>query len=76
MPREIRPCLRGSPVCYLTDALDDLQTIPDKVFEQDIIHPGGYFILEHGDEHSFTGHPLFVKEKHYGRVHFSFFEKQ
>lgn len=56
-------------------ALDDLQTIPDKVFEQDIIHPGGYLILEHGDEHSFQNHPLFVKEKHYGRVHFSFFEK-
>lgn len=56
-------------------ALENLQSIPDKVYEAGIIHPGGYFILEHGDEHSFTSHPLFVKEKHYGRVHFSFFEK-
>lgn len=56
-------------------ALDDLQTIPDKVYEQDIIHPGGYLILEHGDEHSFKDHPYFLKEKVYGRVHFSFFEK-
>lgn len=56
-------------------ALDGLQTIPDKVFEQDIIHSGGYLILEHPDEYSFSGHPRFVKEKHYGRVHFSFFEK-
>ena len=56
-------------------ALENLQSIPDKVYEAGIIHPGGYFILEHGDEHSFTTHPLFVKEKHYGRVHFSFFEK-
>ena len=33
------------------------------------------FILEHGSEHSFREHPLFVKEKIYGRVHFSFFEQ-
>lgn len=54
-------------------ALDNLQEIPDKVLSQDILHPDCYFILEHGDEHSFTGHPCFVKEKVYGRVHFSFF---
>ncbi len=56
-------------------ALDRLETIPDKVFEQEILHPGCYFILEHGDEHSFTSHPYFVKERSYGRVHFSFFAK-
>lgn len=56
-------------------ALDGLETIPDKIFARDILHPGCYFILEHGAEHSFTGHPLFRKEKVYGRVHFTFFEK-
>lgn len=56
-------------------ALEGLENIPDKVFEQDILHPGCYFILEHGDEHSFTDHPFFVKERSYGRVHFSFFER-
>ena len=55
-------------------ALEGLDTIPDKVLERDILHPGCYFILEHGDEYSFTSHPHFVKEKVYGRVHFSFFE--
>lgn len=54
-------------------ALEDLDTIPDRVLRKGIIHPGGYLILEHGDEHSFTSHPLFTKEKKYGRVHFSFF---
>lgn len=54
-------------------ALEGLESIPDKVFAQDIIHPGCYFILEHGDEHSFRDHPFFVKERSYGRVHFSFF---
>ena len=56
-------------------ALEDLETIPDKVLSMDILYPGNYFILEHGSEHSFKDHPKFVKEKVYGRVHFSFFEK-
>ena len=54
--------------------LEGLETLPDQVFSHDLLHPGCYFILEHGDEHSFTDHPHFKKERHYGRVHFSFFE--
>jgi len=54
-------------------ALEGLDTIPDKIFSRDILHPDCYFILEHGDEYSFTDHPRFVKEKTYGRVHFTFF---
>lgn len=57
-------------------ALEGLETLPDKVMELDILHPGCYFILEHGDEHSFKEHPFFVKERSYGRVHFSFFAKE
>ena len=56
-------------------ALEGLENIPEKVFAQDILHEGGYFILEHGGEHSFKEHPLYKKEKVYGRVHFTFFEK-
>ena len=55
-------------------ALDGLQNLPDAVFQANVLHPERYFILEHGDEHSFADHPRFVKERHYGRVHFSFFE--
>lgn len=55
-------------------ALDDLDSLPDKVFSKDILHPGAYFILEHPEEHNFESHPYFVKEKKYGNVHFSFFE--
>ena len=54
-------------------ALDGLDSLPDKVLEAGILHPDCYFILEHGDEHSYTKHPSFVKERRYGRVHFSFF---
>ncbi|MCR5003604.1 MAG: RsmD family RNA methyltransferase [Bacteroidales bacterium] len=57
-------------------ALENLQEIPDKVLSKDILHDDCYFILEHGDEHSFKEHPAFVKERCYGRVHFSFFTKK
>jgi len=56
-------------------ALEGLETLPDQVFAQDLLHPGCYFILEHGGEHSFREHPRFKKEKVYGRVHFTFFEQ-
>ena len=56
-------------------ALDGLETLPEKVFAKDILHPGAYFILEHPEEFNFESHPYFVKEKKYGNVHFSFFEK-
>ncbi len=54
-------------------ALDGLGTLPDLVLGRDLLNEGGYFILEHPAEHSFSGHPAFVKEKKYGNVHFSFF---
>ena len=55
--------------------ISGLESIPDKVLGLDILYPGCYFILEHGREHSFKLHPNFVKEKIYGRVHFTFFQK-
>ncbi|MBP5488036.1 MAG: RsmD family RNA methyltransferase [Bacteroidales bacterium] len=55
-------------------ALEGLDTIPDKIFERDILHPDCYFILEHGGEHNFASRPRFFKEREYGRVHFTFFK--
>ena len=55
-------------------ALEGLESIPDKVFEADILYPERYFILEHTGTYSFKDHPHFKKEKVYGKVHFSFFE--
>lgn len=56
-------------------AIEGLETIPDKIFSHDILYPGAYFILEHPKEFNFSSHPYFIKEKKYGNVHFSFFEK-
>ncbi len=57
-------------------ALDGLETIPDKVFAHELLHPGGYFVFEHGGGHDFGAHPRFKKERAYGRVHFTFFEQE
>lgn len=54
-------------------ALEGLDTLPDKVFAEDLLYPDCYFILEHPGTYSFTSHPRFVKEKTYGKVHFTFF---
>lgn len=56
-------------------ALEGLELLPGKVLDAGILNPGGWFILEHGGEHSFTEHPLFLRERSYGRVHFSIFEQ-
>ncbi len=55
-------------------ALEGLETIPDRVLEKNILHPGCYFILEHGPGHDFSGHPRFFKQRSYGKVHFTFFK--
>lgn len=54
-------------------ALDGLDTIPDKALP--FVKDGGYLILEHPADYSFTAHSAFVKEKKYGNVHFSFFRR-
>ena len=56
-------------------AIEGLGDLPDKVFAKDILHPGAYFILEHPEEYNFESNPYFVKERKYGNVHFTFFEK-
>lgn len=55
--------------------LEGLDTIPNKILERNILSGFGYFILEHPADYSFKDHPNFVKEKKYGNVHFSFFNK-
>ncbi len=55
-------------------AIEGLESIPDRVFEKDILHPDCYFILEHGPGHDFSAHPRFFKQRSYGKVHFTFFK--
>lgn len=53
--------------------LQNLNSIPDKVLQANILTEDGRLILEHGGEYDFSQHPNFTKAKKYGNVHFSFF---
>ena len=53
-------------------ALDELPTLPELIVPQ-LLKPNGLFVLEHGDQYDFSGHPNFIELRTYGSVHFSFF---
>jgi 16S rRNA (guanine966-N2)-methyltransferase len=55
--------------------LSSISEIPGKVIEAGILTPGGWFILEHGENNDFSEHPQFLELRRYGRVHFSFFKQ-
>ena len=54
--------------------LPAINTLPDMVLSTPLLKPKGWFILEHSDKYSFTGHNRFREIRKYGSVHFSIFE--
>ena len=54
--------------------LPAINTLPDLIFNSSLLKPKGWFILEHSDKYSFTGHNRFREIRKYGSVHFSIFE--
>lgn len=53
-----------------------LETLPDLVFDSEILAKGGQFILEHPGTFSFTSHNHFLDQRKYGGVNFSFFGRE
>ncbi len=56
--------------------LEKLDTLPDLIFEHDILTDDGLFVLEHGTEGRFNEHPNFDQTRNYGKVNFTFFKKK
>lgn len=54
-------------------ALEGLETLPDLVFEHQVLNEDGIFILEHPREYDFAEHPHFWQHRNYGKVNFTFF---
>lgn len=54
--------------------LKKLDTIPDIVFEKELLKENGLLIVEHGKQTNFEAHPRYVHKRVYGSVNFSFFE--
>ena len=55
-------------------ALKELASIPDKIFENELLKEDGIFVLEHSKDLSFEEHPHFLEHRHYGSVNFTFFK--
>lgn len=53
--------------------LPTLDTIPDIIFENNLVEGKAWFILEHNPLHDFTHHKNFWKKRNYGQTIFSFF---
>jgi 16S rRNA (guanine(966)-N(2))-methyltransferase RsmD len=54
--------------------LERVEEIPDLIFKHELLKPDGLFVLEHSVKNNFENHPRFSSHRHYGNVHFSFFE--
>ena len=57
-------------------AIEGLETLPDLVFDRQVLTDDGIFILEHPREYSFEEHPHFWQHRNYGKVNFTFFAMQ
>lgn len=57
-------------------ALPNLPTIPDLIFEHELLAEDGVFVFEHGKQNDFSAHPHFIEHRAYGSVNFSIFRLQ
>jgi 16S rRNA G966 N2-methylase RsmD len=53
--------------------LRELETLPDLIFQNNLLKEDGLFVLEHGKTSHFEDHPHFIEKRVYGSVNFSFF---
>lgn len=54
-------------------ALEEIDEIPIKIFELNLLNSNGIFILEHTPRNNYEQHPNFERVKNYGTTMFSFF---
>lgn len=57
-------------------ALTTIDELPIKIFERELLQPGGLFVLEHTPRNDYGNDPHFVRQKNYGTTVFSFFENK
>ncbi|QUB68519.1 16S rRNA (guanine(966)-N(2))-methyltransferase RsmD [Prevotella melaninogenica] len=54
-------------------ALPELETIPDLIFQYDLLKEDGLLVFEHGKNDDFSTHPHFIEHRSYGSVNFTLF---
>jgi len=55
-------------------ALENIETISRLIFENELLNPDGWLIVEHPREIDFSERQHFVEHRKYGKVNFSFFQ--
>lgn len=55
-------------------ALPELSTIPDLIFQHDLLKEDGLLVFEHGKHNDFSSNPYFIEHRSYGSVNFSLFK--
>ena len=55
---------------YALTTIDDL---PVKIFANNLLNPGGWFVLEHTPRNNYESYPAFSTQRNYGTTVFSFF---
>ncbi|PIP54509.1 MAG: 16S rRNA (guanine(966)-N(2))-methyltransferase RsmD [Bacteroidetes bacterium CG23_combo_of_CG06-09_8_20_14_all_32_9] len=53
--------------------ISGIDQIPDIIFDNRLLIPDGWLILEHSTKYNFSEHRKFIECRKYGSVHFSFF---
>jgi len=53
--------------------IDGIETIPDLVFDNDLLNKDGWLIVEHSANTVFSEHPRLHQHRKYGKVNFSIF---
>ena len=54
-------------------ALQNIDEIPELLFEKEMLAADGIFVLEHTPRNDYQDHPRFLKMKNYGTTVFSYF---
>ena len=54
-------------------ALGNIEDLPKFVFQQALLQPEGWFVLEHTPRNDFRQHPFFHAERKYGTTIFTIF---
>lgn len=72
----LKSCLKKFDLIFADPPYDieGIETIPELVFDNDLLNEGGWLIVEHSKNTDFSGHPYFVQKRSYGSVNFSIFE--
>lgn len=55
--------------------LPTIDTIPDLIFQYELLKPDGLFVMEHNPNHEYSKHPNLIEVRNYGKTIFSFFKE-